>query len=240
MLAEDLNEVTFRCVTFLDAAQAALIDAAIDRTDSHLVTVAGADLLTHTKLLATLGRAFAFPDYYGQNYNALDECLRDLSWLPAPGYVLRVRDADSLWRQSPRVAAALVETWLLCAEHWASLDEPVPFHLLFLWGAETAAAARQDYPLAAHLLGGYYHQDWDFDDPDPDTAVGRFLADGGLSTPSALVAELERLRAGLAPLSEEAALEFLFTDLSCCYDPSASDLTVDTWLAHLQHLAARA
>ena len=37
--------------------------------------------------------ALQFPYYFGENLNALDECLRDLEWLPADRYVLVVRDA---------------------------------------------------------------------------------------------------------------------------------------------------
>lgn len=38
-------------------------------------------------LLDALSVAFQFPDYFGGNWNALDECIRDLSWLP-PGDVM--------------------------------------------------------------------------------------------------------------------------------------------------------
>lgn len=38
-------------------------------------------------LLDALSVALQFPDYFGGNWNALDECLRDLSWLP-PGDVM--------------------------------------------------------------------------------------------------------------------------------------------------------
>lgn len=133
MIAEDLKEASFQCVTFMRAKQAALIDEGIDATGLKVLTVEASSLLTHDELLTTLGRVFDFPDYYGHNYDALDECLRDLSWLPAPGYVLRVRDTETLWRQAPQVGGALVNTWLFCAQHWASMDDPVPFHLLFLW-----------------------------------------------------------------------------------------------------------
>lgn len=133
MIADDLKEPSYQCVTFLHAKQAALIDEGLEQTGLHVVTVEASSMLSHDELLATLGRAFAFPDYYGHNYNALDECLRDLSWLPAPGYVLRVADAERLWHEAPQVGGALVNSWLFCAMEWAAQDTPVPFHLLFLW-----------------------------------------------------------------------------------------------------------
>jgi RNAse (barnase) inhibitor barstar len=40
-----------------------------------------------------VGAALQFPYYFGENLAALDECLRDLEWLPADRYVVVVRDA---------------------------------------------------------------------------------------------------------------------------------------------------
>lgn len=103
--------------------------------------------------------------------------------------------------------------------------------------AAVTAAPEQEYPWASRLLGGYYHQDWDLDDPDPDTAVGRFLAASAPGTAGELIAELDRLRARLGPLGDEAALGALY-GMGCEFYPPGSGLTVDAWLAHLQQLAA--
>ena len=46
-----------------------------------------AGLKTKTELLAVLARGLRFPDYFGMNWDALDECINDLSWLP-PGQVV--------------------------------------------------------------------------------------------------------------------------------------------------------
>jgi hypothetical protein len=35
-----------------------------------------------------LARALRFPDYFGCNWDAVYDCLTDLNWLPAAGYVL--------------------------------------------------------------------------------------------------------------------------------------------------------
>jgi len=44
-------------------------------------------------LLRALGKALRFPAWYGQNWDALADCLADLSWLPAQGWVLLLDDA---------------------------------------------------------------------------------------------------------------------------------------------------
>jgi hypothetical protein len=43
-------------------------------------------------LLDALSFSLRFPDYFGQNWNALDECLQDLSWLPPGDVALIHRD----------------------------------------------------------------------------------------------------------------------------------------------------
>src|SRR5215470_46478 len=37
-------------------------------------------------------RAFEFPEYFGWNWSAFNECVRDLSWLPAHAYLAVVSD----------------------------------------------------------------------------------------------------------------------------------------------------
>ena len=45
-----------------------------------------AGIESEAALFETLSEALRFPDYFGCNWDALDECIRDLSWLP-PGDV---------------------------------------------------------------------------------------------------------------------------------------------------------
>jgi RNAse (barnase) inhibitor barstar len=39
-------------------------------------------LSTKAALLNVLAQEFMFPDYFGENWDAFEECIRDLSWLP--------------------------------------------------------------------------------------------------------------------------------------------------------------
>ncbi len=43
-------------------------------------------------LLLELAERLVFPDYFGVNWDALNDCIRDFSWLPPGPVVLRHRD----------------------------------------------------------------------------------------------------------------------------------------------------
>ncbi len=44
------------------------------------------------KLLAVLSQGLRFPRYFGGNWDALEECLRDLSWLPEKASIAIVHE----------------------------------------------------------------------------------------------------------------------------------------------------
>jgi RNAse (barnase) inhibitor barstar len=44
------------------------------------ITVAGTHLTGKPAILKAVAKALAFPDYFGHNWDALEECLTDLSW----------------------------------------------------------------------------------------------------------------------------------------------------------------
>src|SRR3546814_14087150 len=49
--------------------------------------------------LARFARALHFPDWFGGNWDALQDSLSDLSWLPAEGYLLLLEDVAQ-WREA--------------------------------------------------------------------------------------------------------------------------------------------
>lgn len=73
-----------------------------------------ADVATaHSKgeLLAELARAIAAPEWFGHNWDALADALGDLSWRPAPGYVLLLRGEQPDEPALADILAATVEYW---------------------------------------------------------------------------------------------------------------------------------
>ena len=83
--------------------------------------------------------AFQFPEYFGENWDAFEECLSDLEWLPREGgYVLVVTDPAEVLQECPadfevlvRVLGDAVTEWATPIETGAWWDRPpVPFNVV--------------------------------------------------------------------------------------------------------------
>lgn len=90
--------------------------------------------------LSQAGAALRFPAYYGQNWDAFEEMINDLSWLPAAGYLIvysqvhRFAAAQpSAWATARDILQSAVDNWhaegipfavLLRQTGWTNLDLP--------------------------------------------------------------------------------------------------------------------
>ena len=61
-------------------------DEVLDALQGSGYAIARVDL--RQPVFDAFSRALGFPDWFGRNWDALHDCLGDLSWLKAPGYVL--------------------------------------------------------------------------------------------------------------------------------------------------------
>lgn len=97
----------------------------------RVATLDGAAIASKQDLMAALSDALEFPDYFGGNWDALSECLRDLgSWHQAAGHAAVIEHAERLWRRDPELAGLLVLTWIDAGAAWA--EKGAPFHLVFV------------------------------------------------------------------------------------------------------------
>lgn len=89
------------------------------RAGHRFVLVEGSGCVDKGSLLKAIGRAFAFPDWYGANLDALYDCLTDLPGRGEPGWVVvleRLPD-EQVFDASDR--AALLDVFRDAAEEFA-------------------------------------------------------------------------------------------------------------------------
>ena len=63
--------------------------------------VRGHKAITEADFFDECAAAWQFPYYFGENWDALEECLTDLEWLPAEAYVFCVTQAVHLLEKEP-------------------------------------------------------------------------------------------------------------------------------------------
>ena len=76
-----------------------------------------------------IASSLEFPDYFGENLDALYECLTDMSWLSAEAYVVVLTEAENAWSRMPLAMGRMVNTWLDAALYWR--EQGIPMKLAF-------------------------------------------------------------------------------------------------------------
>lgn len=76
------------------------------------------------------------PDYFGWNWNALRDCLKDLGWLEATRYLLTVDNADFILSENPEERDIFFRILSDSVKYWAAKPQyprdKVPLHVVLL------------------------------------------------------------------------------------------------------------
>jgi RNAse (barnase) inhibitor barstar len=83
----------------------------------------GKGVLDKEGLLREAAAALRFPDYFGHNWDALEECLTDMSWQPAPGYLILCEHLESFGNQSPGDFETVLGILRDAASFWNDQDK---------------------------------------------------------------------------------------------------------------------
>ena len=112
-------------------------------TDSPKVVVRflrGGKMRRVNSLFDEFVAALQFPYYFGENWNAFDECLTDLAWLPGDVYILIITNSEAtLAEEDEEQFFTFIEILHNAGEEWSRPVEtsepwshqPVPFHVIF-------------------------------------------------------------------------------------------------------------
>ena len=103
------------------APGAAEIDDAVRGTRLDLAHAELRGVEDKEALLGALAQALGFPEWFGGNWDALEDCLCDLSWRRGDGHVIVLRGADALGAEDLGV---LVDVLSSCAAYWVERGRP--------------------------------------------------------------------------------------------------------------------
>ena len=128
---------------FPSRASLETLQAEADEAGWRLFHLDGSAIHDKAGFLAAAKRAFDMPAYAGKNWDALEEAINDLSWVPAAGYAVVYDDAGNLDDHDPAAFATAVDILNTAAQNWQ--QEGKPFYAL-LRGAGRVEAALQPWP----------------------------------------------------------------------------------------------
>jgi RNAse (barnase) inhibitor barstar len=97
---------------------------AVKKSGLKLVRVDLRGVHDKPSLLNAIATALKFPEWFGGNWDALEDCLSDLSWNKAPGYVVLLEHSAELARRAPQEFATAIEVFESVAEYWDEQNKP--------------------------------------------------------------------------------------------------------------------
>lgn len=96
-LGSVLADSSLACTGFIARSERARYLAAANALGFTVAAIDFGGCTGKDDALARFARALRFPDWFGGNWDALQDCLSDLSWLRADGYLLLLDDVAQ-WR----------------------------------------------------------------------------------------------------------------------------------------------
>jgi len=121
---------------FVRPADAAALDAAAERAGLTRWTVDLVGVRTKEALLATLAERLEFPEWFGSNWDALNDVLAERAWEQSKGVVLALERCGELAHADPEAFETALEVLDSVAE--SCYDEDIPFWV-FVDGVDAEA-----------------------------------------------------------------------------------------------------
>jgi len=121
---------------FVRPADAAALDAAAERAGLTRWTVDLVGVRTKEALLATLAERLEFPEWFGSNWDALNDVLAERAWEQSKGVVLALEHCGELAHADPEAFETALEVLDSVAE--SCYDEDIPFWV-FVDGVDAEA-----------------------------------------------------------------------------------------------------
>lgn len=103
------------------------IDALLQGAEAADCLVLRVDLRgAHDKaaMLDAIAKALRFPEWFGHNWDALNDCLVDMGWLPALGYMVILDHCDGIHAHAEDDFVTLMQLFQEVADTWREDGKP--------------------------------------------------------------------------------------------------------------------
>ena len=98
--------------------EAKSLQAAAKRAGYAFFHIDGKNIERKEQLLNHVATVLQFPNHFGSNWDALEECLTDLEWVDGDGYLIYFDHIDGLLSAHPDQFATFVEIVRDAVESW--------------------------------------------------------------------------------------------------------------------------
>ena len=95
-----------------------MIDKYLENKESFVTGIDGTQCQTIESFLKQIGRAFSFPNYYGENLDALNDCINDLSWISKNNYILIINNFESFIIENKKDRKDMIDFFSEVSEQW--------------------------------------------------------------------------------------------------------------------------
>jgi hypothetical protein len=100
-------------------------DSAVKQKGIQIFYLDGREVYDKHSFLRKIATVMKFPDYFGENWDALDECITDLDWCSAKRYVL-IYDQPNVFSKAAPIEWEIAYDILQSAvTHWQATDTPM-------------------------------------------------------------------------------------------------------------------
>ena len=104
----------------------------------------GKNMTSSSALFNECAAALQFPCYFGNNWNAFDECIADLEWLPGDRYLIAIVDGRSVLRDQPDELEVFFRLLRSVAQEWRE-TRGIRFEVLMHCTVDEVDAVRQAF-----------------------------------------------------------------------------------------------
>jgi Barstar (barnase inhibitor) len=102
------------------------VDAAAAEAGWRLYWLAGQTVTDQQEFLQLCAETFEFPDYFGENWDALYDCLTDLTWADTPtGYLVVYAGWQGLAQEEPESFTTALDIFADAAGLWQDAGTPM-------------------------------------------------------------------------------------------------------------------